>query len=481
MRWPSSLPTLLVVGLLAVLFAGCIGEPAPRPGAPEPVTPAIVPGIAVEPFWDDPIEDGLEHDHADPAQHADHRNMALLGHLGRDVTDQGEFGEIDVVGDSVLQCLVQDGFRILDIEDRVVPVEVGRFSGTRCYDVKATADGALAVVSGKHLVDITNRSAPREVHRYDHGCHMCFVKEIDGAEYVFLAQSFGMLRSTVPVQGIIEIVRIDRGDPLSDSTMEHVADWSAPLSAYPNSHLVDANPYELSIHDMYVYDDPLLGIPVMVVAHWDMGVFLVDVSDPTEPRTLGHWDDFMGDCGDIHTVEIDFIDGRRVIAAATENGLIIDPACSAARWSVGFVYLIDATDIEHPETLGKWHVPGSGPLARPSESWSSFGEPVGPYSAHNIHFLGGRVYEAMYHGGVFVLDAAGFVAGGGADRLSTFLREDTVPTLGVYFPSCADGGPHVWDVFPKDGHLYVSDTRCGLYVLHFLGDPLPDPRLTGDA
>ncbi len=218
----------------------------------------------------------------------------------------------------------------------------------------------------------------------------------------------------------------------------------------------------------------------MVVAHWDMGVRFVDVTDPSAPVEFAAWDDFMGDCGDIHTVDVDFVDGRRIVAAATENGIIIDPVCSLDRWSWGFVYILDATDFSDIRTLGKWHVPG----VQPSEPMPRE-DRVPPdvccfFSAHNLHFVGGRVYEAMYHGGVWVLDVAPVLASP-ASAADLVLRTDHVPSAGYYFTTCEAGGPNAWEMWVKDGYLYASDIDCGLFTLHFIGDALNDPTRTGDA
>lgn len=478
--------TLLVLSLLAVTLAGCVSDDAePVDGVDEaPPAPALIPAEAYAPVTSNLIEDGPTHDHDDPGAHDAAANIELL-----DFDDPGEitnqFGEIDVQGDWLYQCILGDGFRIFDISNRADPVMVVHNAGGSCSDLKVTNDNEILIVSGDKVFDVSDKDDPYLVFKYDQGCHMCFIHDIDGTEYLFQAQSLaggtGDLPERLPFQGTIHIAKIVRGATPADTILEPVSNyWADPLT-YPNVHMPDANLYESSIHDMYVYDDPVENKPIMVVAHWDMGVRFVDVSDPATPVEFAKWDDFMGDCGDIHTVEVDFIDDKRIVAAATENGIIIDPVCSLNRWSWGFVYLFDITDWDAPVTLGKWHVPGvqpSEPMPNPDRNPA---ELVGLYSAHNLHFVDGFVYEALYHGGVWVIDARDRVEKGPALPPEILGRTDHVVTAGAYIPNCEGHGANVWDVWVSNGYLYMSDQDCGLFTTHFIGNNLNDPAITGDA
>lgn len=482
-RVPRSL--ILALATVTVVFAGCINNDAgTNDQTMDDAAPAIVPAAYYTAVTTNLIEDGPTHDHSDPAQHDALANVHLLDYDNQgNITSQ--FGEIDVQGDWLYQCALGDGFRIFDISTRANPVQTAHYSGPGCGDLKVTGDNELVIVSGRNVFDVTDKYDPVLVYEYDQGCHMCFIHQIGDVEYLFQAQSLaggpGDVPNRLPFQGTIHIAKIVRGETAADTTLEPVANyWADPLS-YPNTHLPDANPYEASIHDMYVYDDPVDNKPIMVVAHWDMGVRFVDVSDPAAPTEFAKWDDFGGDCGDIHTVEVDFIDDKRIVAAATENGIIIDPVCSANRVSVGFVYLFDITNWDNPVTLGKWHIPGLQPTEPSPNQDRSPAELVGLYSAHNIHFVGGFVYEAMYHGGVWVIDAAQRVRDGPASPVEIASRSDHVATAGAFIQGCEGFGANVWDLWVSDGYLYASDMDCGLFTTHFIGNPLNDPSWTGDA
>ncbi len=458
---------LVILGLFAVGLAGCVADDptAGTTGATD-VARDILPGIPLDELdyvTEDPLAAHTDagHDHADPAQHQGAHNVVSYGHAP---PEEGQrLTEIDVVGDFVYQCS-GSGFRILDITNRSAPQVVSVYSGEQtCADVKVTADGAYAIVMGVEIVDVTDKTSP-EVVVADTGafCHMCYIHEIDGREYVFLARDEP---HEVPFGNGVGIYELTR-DPVG---LERVGAFVVAPEDRVNTHMPDGDVFAHQVHDMLVYDDPVLGKPVMLAAYWDLGVRIVDVSDPAGPVEIGAWDDFNGDLGDIHTVGVDFIDDRRIIAAGTENGAIIDPVGSASGYSAGFVYLLDATDPADVRTLGKWINPGrhaSGP------------EPVGVYSMHNLQFVQGRVYAAHYHAGVWVIDAAGYVQAAAEDPLRTALREDEVPSWGFVFTSTDDASPNVWDVVLKDGYLYASDIGNGLHTLRFVGDPLGDPAFT---
>jgi hypothetical protein len=110
--------------------------------------------------------------------------------------------------------------------------------------------------------------------------------------------------------------------------------------------------------------------------------------------------------------------------------------------------------------------------------------PVGEYSAHNVQFTMGRVYMGHYHAGVWVIDVDAFLATDPAPKgdVRTPFADD-IPSMGVYLTRDDTGaGPgKIWDVVVKDGYVYASDYSLGLFVLHYLGDPLNDPAYTGTA
>ena len=96
----------------------------------------------------------------------------------------------------------------------------------------------------------------------------------------------------------------------------------------------------------------------------------------------------------------------------------------------------------------------------------------------------GRVYMAHYHAGVWVIDVDAFLAKNPTPKGNVRAPlPDAIPNLGVYLTrhDATRAPGQVWDVVVKDGYIYASDYSLGLFVLHFLGDPLNDPAYTGTA
>lgn len=462
---------LLLVAATALL-AGCLDGQIGVIDEGDIVFPAWTPPHTYVPMEDikrvtrDPLagDTDIGHAHTNAEQHHDQENVETLAHVPG---EQGQgFSELDIIGDYAYQCS-GGGFRILDITNRSAPVVMGQYTSNRnCADVKVTQDGAFAIVMGREIVDVRDKTNPTMVNdATGTSCHMCYIKEIEGKEYVFLARA---KPHEIPFGSGIGIYEFVREPP----SLVHVSDFIVAPEDRINTHLPDGDSFAHQVHDMMVYDDPIVGKTVMLAAYWDLGVRVVDVSNPKQPMEIGAWDDFNGDLGDIHTVGVDVIDGRRYIAAGTENGAIIDPAGSASGYSVGYVYLLDATNFADIITLGKWLNPGKDASGR---------ESVGVYSMHNLQFLHGRIYAAHYHAGVWLIDAEGYVKAARADPARTALKNDNIPTLGFYFTSSPGGTgltPNVWDVVLKDGYLYASDIGNGLHVLHFFADPLGDTSYT---
>lgn len=496
---------LLALALLAVAFAGCLGDGGgggPRSGG-ENERPAIVPGKMVEPITGNPLPGGPGHDHNDPAQHAVEVNVELAGRPDVELnagntywlSAQGSsvplgiplaFGELDHAGDWLAQCSDQrDGAYVWSIANRTAPVAAARLAtGAHCADIKLTDDANYAVVGltgGLQLWDLRDKANPVLGWEAKDGtsCHMCFIHPVGGREYVFLSAQSNVILTTparnVRDGGGVLIAELVRDPP----EIKPVGKWMKDSVNDAAQVLPTLSERDIghTVHDMTVYDDPLLGKPVMAAAFWDWGVWFVDVSDPANPADLGMWNDFGGDAGNVHTVDVKFLnvsgEPRRIVVAATETGGVTGPKSIV---DPGWTYILDATDLAAIELKGKWTLPG-----RPSAGTSPDYFPVGEYSPHNLHLVQGKIYMAYYHAGVWVLDVQAFLDAGApaADMFGV----SPVPALGVFLPrnETADRGPTVWDVVVKDGFIYASDYVTGLHVLHFAGDPKFDPAYTSTA
>ena len=191
----------------------------------------------------------------------------------------------------------------------------------------------------------------------------------------------------------------------------------------------------------------------MLVSFWDRGVWVVDVRDPAQPRTLGTWageDALLWD-GKAHTTMATLLDGRRVVVTVPEYA------------SIPAVFVLDATDYAAMRLLGEWQPHADG----------DYGDDPRLFSTHNFQVVEGKLYMAMYHGGVWVLD----------------LRDPArIEVLAYHLPGAPEGGtppggpgpcagcvPDTWDVVVHKGYVLAVDIPTGLHVLHLHGDPAGDP------
>lgn len=153
------------------------------------------------------------------------------------------------------------------------------------------------------------------------------------------------------------------------------------------------------LHDVTVEGD------VAYCSCWDAGTWLVDVSDPSEPRALGHLGErspdalaAVADAG----VESTELPGNHHSAAVDGPGDLV--AVGHEAWDAdsdgaggpGGVTLVDVSAPESPERLATIAPP---PTADPSRRgvWTT---------AHNADLRAGRLYSAWYQGGVRVHDVS---------------------------------------------------------------------------
>ncbi|MGH2668330.1 MAG: LVIVD repeat-containing protein [bacterium] len=474
----SKTVVLLALAFVAAALAGCLGSGSDeeRPNEVEDPRPAIVPAQDVRPIAGDPIPGGPGHDHANPAQHDVAINMELLGRPEVDPAGKGtywnsnipmgldiRFGELDVKGDWLAQCSREEnGGYLWDIVNRSSPVLAARIPDVgNCPDLKLTDDANFLVVGGNKLYNLSDKGAPEQVFKTDEfGCHMCSLITVDGQEYVILSAQGSATNvggRNVTTGAGFAVVRLVRDPP----AMEVVGRWQKELARDSVPTLAEQD-IANTVHDQYAYHDQVLGKPIVVTAMWDYGVFFVDLSDPAAPKDLGHWGDYGGDAGNIHTVAVDFrkVSGelRRIAVAATETGPIIG-AKSAA--DPGYVYVLDATDLDHVKLLSTITLPGE-----------VFVDGI-RFSTHNHQLVNGRLYVAWYHAGVWAYDVSTDEKLLAPELVGFYLPHENVTAT----PEGADV-PDTWDVVVTNGVAWASDVNTGLIALRFAGDTVGDGNQT---
>lgn len=452
---------------LAFLAAGCIGTGT---------TPLDAASLDL-PILGDPLV--LEHDHADPALHDfATSNVRPLARLAWDSVLLGRYplqqwGEIDVKGDLAFVAALWSGFAIVDVADPEAPQTLSYTPVAPSYvaDIKAAEGGDLVLLGlqgsasgmaraltgvsvpatpaapvatprpgliGLQAWDATDKAEPRPVgYVYvDGGCHMVSVLEQEQGTIVYCA----------PNDNTVRIFRLAREGP---------AVVFEPLAVWSPGDLSEVAAYKAAptrgqfTHDMTAQMDPLTGEPVMFVSFWDLGVHVVDVSDPASPALLGVWagEDALLWGGRVHTAMATMVDGKRVVVTIPEYADI--PA----------MFVLDATDYGAMRLLSEWQAHEDG----------DYGERPAIFSTHNFQLVDSKVYMAMYHGGVWVLD----IADPAKPRPTAYYLPHEEPGVGAGTVG-AGLTPDTWDVVVANGRVFAVDIPTGLHVLHIEGDPAGD-------
>ncbi len=451
-----------VAALVALpALAGCLGDASddsPLDDAND--MPALAPFV-------NPISVGHDHDTLEGHEHAN--NMHLIA--TEPVTPDGPPGymaEIDIAGDHAFVAIMNVGFAIIDVSDPANPVTVSIVEvetpappvvGHYTADLKADAEGnwvflamELSTTPGVLIYDVRDKANPQLAGFWPApgtllGCHMVEYASINEEEYLFCAPLdnavyVGRILPATP-SGQREIVTVARWVPNHPKFVEQqVAALQNDPVGYPFKHVSGHQ-------DMTFQEDPLTGTPMLTVSFWNLGTRFVDVSIPEVPIEVGSWDGEDGDMytGLIHTSMMMAQGDRRIAFSAPE--VARPPA----------LFVLDITDYDNPTVLAQW------------VALDDFEGEDTTFSLHNFQLVGDRLYMAMYHGGVWVLD----------------ISNPEVPTpVGSHpvngdRPDGADYRPGVWDVVVHRGYTITADGNAGLTVLHYAEDPIGSEEHSGFA
>ncbi|MDN5200850.1 Ig-like domain-containing protein [Fulvivirgaceae bacterium BMA10] len=192
-----------------------------------------------------------------------------------------------------------------------------------------------------------------------------------------------------------------------------------------------------AIHDVWVEDG------IAYSSNWSDGVYLVDVGNgiaggsPENPVAFANYEYPSG----AHHATFPFKSkstGKFYTVLGDEifpYGLNLNGPNVAG----GFLHFVDFTDLENPEEIARFEVPGAG--------------------SHNYWIEDETLYVAFYNGGVRVVDISGELMG----DLYKQGRE-----IAWILPSAADGyipnSPFTWGAQLYKGHIFYSDWNSGLWA-----------------
>lgn len=456
--------------VVLVLVAGCT-DPASKTG--------IGGDGGLEGSW---LADALalEHDHADPAVHTNGTpNIHPLAYLKwqallLDKYPAQQYGEIDVVGDLAFVAALASGFAIVDIKEPASPRTLSFATVPPGYvaDIKAAEGGNLvllgmqgSVLTGLRALgvpvppipvafpvspypatkgilayDATDKANPKPAGYVfvDRGCHMLSVMKYGTQTYVYCA----------PNDDTVQIFRVAHVGPAV--AFEPVATWSPDDLVGQVNYKLKPTSGEFT-HDMTVQKDPITGEPVMLVSHWNLGVYVVDVRDPAKPTTLGRWagEGATRFKGALHTSLMTAINGSRILVTIPEYA---NPPT---------LFVLNADDPARPTFVSEWAV-------EPKQEFSY--EQAVLFSMHNFQLVDDKAYLAMYHGGVWVLNLTDPAH---PRPVGYTLPRGERPAGGAIIGSLV---PLTWDVAVANGYVYAVDIPTGLHVFKVDGDPLGNAK-----
>ncbi len=464
------LPLLIV----ALVTAGCV--------TPEPELPDAGDGIDIVRSFIDPIVD--DHDHANGAEHAfTTASMEELGFnvLGDDGKPFSYIGEIDYQGDHAYVAVIGrgsvPGFVIVDVSDATAPVVVGRAEMPNAYVVDVKVDDAGEFVyaasqssftgsaiaglddalgrSGVRVWDVRDKTAPKLVSStpmQTGGCHMLSYWQHGGKENLAcVGDTIVFFNTMTDATGAKRLVPAGQYAPQS----------AAGLDETLSSREAAPGPFP---HDETFQFDPVTGAPILFVSYWDLGLRIVDVSDVANPVEIGTWTGAGAThySGNVHSAMAAVVDGKRYI--------VVGPELLSAT-QIPSLYILDADDLSAPTLVAEWWAPGDH---------ASQGLLL---TTHQFQLVDGRIYIALNHAGLWVLDLATILAGE--------YREDASrpEVLGYHLARHtevvgADNThpiPNTWDVVVRNGVIWATDRYTGLYALHYLPDEIGNPDLSSFA
>lgn len=353
------------------------------------------------------------------------------------------------------------GIRIISISDpsnpkviNVIPIP----PGTRANDFKALRvsteffSGTLLIHSlercraeeldtpaGIMIWDISDPASPVLLSFFStgeaRGVHNLFPYQRGGRAFVLLA---------VPSSNLAE----DGGDGRpADLRIVEITDPRMPVEISSFNIFEDAPnlvPEEdpergkpvIFIHDVWVNKKGTMAL----LAHWDAGLIILDISKPETPVVLGVAQYWPEEEGNTHSA-VFALNDKFVVVGDETFGICPE----------GFIRIFDVSDPTNPVQVGTFKVPETDKLC---------GEFTGFFTAHNMIARQNLVFVSWYTKGIIVID----ISNPASPRLITAFTH-VKPTGEFTHPFIPANVTMFWGVFVHDSMIVASDINAGFFIL----------------
>ena len=467
---------VLLLGLAALVAAGCLSSPAPPPALPPTSAEEHARLIG------EPIEQ--VHDHTDASLHVGAHGLRLVNWsplIPQELGTEG-FAGMRIVGDHAFIATdgAHAGFLVVDVSDPRAPKLVSQYvtPGGASQEAVPSWDGNWVFLNlqrqpapadlladptrgtgtGIQIVDVRDKANPRFESFFPVevlGTHVMMYYEWQGKPYlVFNGQPLRRELPTgetyTPAPGnVVKIAEIL--DVAGKRTLRVVGEYRhAPaLTARTSQGCFP--------HDQWVEPHPRTERLLLYVAFWDCGAVLVDATDPAMPTLVAVDEEVApSNVSRIHFFRPDPTERQGRVVAWSGPEIDLSPG------EPGWLRAYDVTDPAKLRQIGHWRLPGFVENDKPFL-----------FSPHNFDYRGDLMAVAHYHAGVWVLD----------------VRDPERPhAVAYYLPHGAEDAPYAGEVWRKtpnfpepylpnayevkwhtgrDGQTYLLATErgTGLYVL----------------
>lgn len=390
----------------------------------------------------------------------------------------------------------QSGISIVDVHEPARPLVVGNLATLGLGDIEVSRDGAwlfastqrnlpqemvnaasagaTALPRGIYVVDIADKTFPAVrsfVPMPPNGPHtLTYVNHPNGSSYLVACTydlvtdpvSASIAGSLAVTQRVVVFLLVP--DAATGMSLVPVAEYQALDIAVPQSD--GEEPRLVFPHDTRARRELATGRFVLDVAYWDLGVHILDFSEPPQLPTGGSLDTLQllgtfatfapSAYNNLHLVQA----FETHLLAHTPSGkttpvqvLVTEPEIIQASQETGQITFLDATMANSMSVLGYWTLPPVDP---------ALGVSGLNFSPHNFDLFDGKVALAHNHAGLWIVDVST------PDNLAA------PKTVGFYMGNLTRTDspvpqPFFWGVFEHDGLLYASDEATGLHILRFSG------------